>query len=777
MPVASDGFITGTDNADFITGGETPDTISGLGGNDSLVGEGGDDSLVGGAGNDTLRGGYGDDTLEGGDGDDEIEGLYGNDVIDTGAGNDHVFGRDGDDLIYGREGDDHLIGSIGTDTVYGGAGNDTMAGSQGNDEIHGGEGDDLAFIGTLEGSDRIFLDAGNDLLDGGFAGSSFYGEGGTGNDTMRAGVGDDTLLGGAGNDVLDGGAGNDMLTGGGDTDVVTGGDGDDVFIVLDAPGFLHITDFGSNGAADLMDLSQLDGYDTAEALSAVMTTQNGMSTFDLAVTDGTLVVTIASAEPLTATDFGLTGVLTGTLLEDTPDEEEDTTTDVGSDDPTDETAPLETFTLDGPDAGYFVVDGESGELSNIFWFSPSYNEVWDANGDHIYEVSLVEHDATGVEVSRSDLELVVGQSGVLWRDAGSDETPDDTATEPPDDTGTTETDTGDGVTYTLAGDDAGVFEVDSDTGDVSFRQWFTPSYDEVWDMNRDHIYEVAVIGQNAAGEELSREALELVVTETDAVWQEGSVVDEPDETPDEDDTGGEGSVDGSGGTAGLLYTLSGDDAAIFEVEAETGLVTMQSWFEPSFEDVWDMDRDHIYEISVSGTDADGEEISHVDLELVVSETDAVWQEAPPPSEGNPDGDTETPPETDESHDQSVDGSGGTEGLLYSLAGQDAAIFEVDSEAGLVTYQPWFTPSFEDVWDMDRDHIYEITVLGNDEAGEELSRVDLELVVSETDAVWQTAAPPEQTSGEELMNLLFTPMEDEDAVLPEEDIEESEEFIF
>lgn len=645
MPVEPDGSVTGTHGADFLTGTDAADTIFGLDGDDSLVGADGADSLVGGAGNDTLRGGHGDDTLLGGDGDDEIEGLYGNDVIDTGTGNDHVFGRDGDDLIYGREGDDHLIGSIGTDTVFGGAGNDTLAGSQGDDEIHGGDGNDLAFIGVLEGSDSIYMDAGNDLVDGASAGFSFYAEGGAGNDTLNSGVGDDTLFGGTGNDVLHGGEGDDTLAGGGDSDVVTGGDGDDVFILQDVPGHLQITDFGANGAADLIDLSQLAGYDTADAVSAVMTIQQGATTLNLDVTGGTLVVTILSQDPLVAEDMGLSGTLSATIIEDTPNDGTDSGGnhsggDDAVDDGTVEDGPdTGLFRLEGPDAGHFIVDPYTGAISNMDWFTPSYDQVWDTNGDHIYEVSVLGSDASGAEISRSDLELVVTRSGALWREAGADDTPDggpddnlhpegegtDPAEDGPEDGGTDS-----GPQFSLEGADASIFDVDQDTGDVSYKQWFTPAFDEVWDMDRDHVYEVSVIGSDASGTQVSRSDLELVVSETDAVWRTATPDSDeaPAESVPEDATAGLQSVDGSGGTHGLLYGLAGQDADIFEIDNATGIVTSKSWFQPSFDEVWDLDRDHIYEISVIGTDEDGGEVGRTDLELVVTESEAVWRQAP-----------------------------------------------------------------------------------------------------------------------------------------------------
>ncbi|OED46133.1 hypothetical protein AB838_21080 [Rhodobacteraceae bacterium (ex Bugula neritina AB1)] len=743
MPVDPEEPVFGSPDSDTILGTDGADTLFGGDGNDSLVGDLGADSLVGGNGNDTLRGGHGDDTLIGGEGDDEIEGLYGNDLIDTGAGNDHVFGRDGDDLIYGREGDDHLIGSVGTDTIYGGVGNDTLAGSQGNDEIHAGDGNDLAFIGRREDSDRIFMDAGNDFVDGAFAGSSFYAEGGAGNDTMNAGVGDDTLLGGSGDDVLSGGAGNDTLSGGGDNDIVSGGEGDDVFLLQDVPGTVLITDFGANGAADQIDLTAIAGYETAESVSAQMTYGPYQSTLNLDVTGGTLVVVIQHETPLSAADLGLSGTLTGTDTGEGPEVFGGGEDPSGGGDASDDTS-LDTFVLEGPDAGYFIIDPDNGTLSNIEWFTPQYSQVWDANGDHTYEVSVVERDAAGAEIDRSNLNLVVTQTDVSWRDAETgDLIGEETLTGGAGDDTVGGTDGGDGISdggdatlYTLSGADADLFVVDPATGDVAYQSWFTPNYYQVWDEDRDHVYEVSVVGTDANGVEVSQQHLELVVSETDAVWRDAVSGEDPDGSGGGDDTGngepGEGVFAGENAD-GVSYVLVGQDTGVFVIDPETGDVSFQNWFTPNYDEVWDMDRDHVYEVSIVGTDAAGAEVSRQDIELVVSETDAVWQEAV--ADGPSDGGDGTDPIDPETEDDSFAGPN-VDGVSYALVGEDAGVFVIDPETGDVSFQDWFTPNFEQVWDTDRDHIYEVSIVGTDAAGAEVSRQDIELVVSETEAVWQ-----------------------------------------
>lgn len=129
-------------------------------------------------------------------------------------------------------------------------------------------------------------------------------------------------------------------------------------------------------------------------------------------------------------------------------------------------------------------------------------------------------------------------------------------------------------------------------------------------------------------------------------------------------------------------------------------------------------------------------------------------------------------------DSLVGGAGGDTagGTVYALTGDDAAIFDVDAETGDVSYKSWFAPSFDDVWDMNRDHIYDVSVIGSDDAGDEVSRTDWQLLVSETEALRRGAAGqnlPDGPSAAELTALLFTPMENEDEIPVEEDMEEPE----
>ncbi|MGH6962836.1 MAG: beta strand repeat-containing protein, partial [Dongiaceae bacterium] len=135
------------------------------------------------------------------------------------------------------------FGGAGNDSIVGGAGKDTISGGAGGDSLTGGAGiDTVSYAGSLSGvtvdltnnSNNTTGDAAGDTLAGfeNVIGSDFDDSikadgfnnsvaGGAGDDALFAGAGIDTLLGGDGNDTLDL-AGN-LTT----ADRVDGGDGSD----------------------------------------------------------------------------------------------------------------------------------------------------------------------------------------------------------------------------------------------------------------------------------------------------------------------------------------------------------------------------------------------------------------------------------------------------------------------------------------------------------------------------------------------------------------------
>ncbi len=151
--------------SEVIGGTNANNMIYGGAGNDAIHGDGGNDVLDGGANDDHIYGGDGDDMIEGDVGFDFLRGDDGNDIIHGGADDDAVFGGDGDDMLFGDNGFDAVSGNNGNDTLFGGAQDDELLGGEGHDELHGDDGDDG--MDGEAGDDVLFGGRGNDLMVGG----------------------------------------------------------------------------------------------------------------------------------------------------------------------------------------------------------------------------------------------------------------------------------------------------------------------------------------------------------------------------------------------------------------------------------------------------------------------------------------------------------------------------------------------------------------------------------------------------------------------------------
>jgi Ca2+-binding RTX toxin-like protein len=285
--------------------------LRGTSGDDVIAGLGGHDLIYGGGGNDLICGGYGNDQLVGDDGNDNLRGEAGTDHSYGGEGNDTLGDRDPWDLdcclahtwdvYYGNNGSDtivysdrssqvrvtlddvandgqanegdnvhssieNIIGGWGDDVLMGSARDNYISGgSDGGDRLYGEAGNDVIVDrNTLPQTDRVFGGDGTDNLDVSQSWGPTYIGGGSGTDAVsyatrtaplrvttgdalandgQAGEGDhveasiEWVTGGTGNDALtgsnspnrlNGGAGNDTLNGQGGADQLRGDAGDDM---------------------------------------------------------------------------------------------------------------------------------------------------------------------------------------------------------------------------------------------------------------------------------------------------------------------------------------------------------------------------------------------------------------------------------------------------------------------------------------------------------------------------------------------------------------------
>ncbi|MGB7247920.1 MAG: DUF4347 domain-containing protein [Phormidesmis sp.] len=260
---------------------------------------------------------------------------------------------------------------------------------------------------------------------------------------------------------------------------------------------------------------------------------------------------------------------------------------------------------------------------------------------------------------------------------------------------------GNGLEYYFnAGDDAYLFDIDVDTGAITFKN--APDYENPTDADGNNVYFANVLAIDWSGQADSQ-FLAIVVQD----------VDEPGSAPVITSNGGEGyaykeveegtsfvldmsvtDVDGQSENNGITYSINaGEDADLFEINADTGALFFKT--RPDYENPDDADGNHIYGVNVLVGDSTGRYDSQY-IEI------AVTDEA-----GDEPLDVAVPEETTAVSDLPVtDAYGGS--ISYTLSGADAALFEV-STTGELTFKA--APDFENPADADGDNVYRLTLSG------------------------------------------------------------------
>ncbi|GGX62110.1 hypothetical protein GCM10011309_10060 [Litorimonas cladophorae] len=346
-----------------------------------------------------------------------------------------------------------------------------------------------------------------------------------------------------------------------------------------------------------------------------------------------------------------------------------------------------TYTLSGTDAGLFTINGSTGVVT--FNGAPDFESPADANGDNTYTVTVTASDGAEqvsqtVNISVTDENETPVISVVEATTVDENQTAAFTAT-------ATDVD-GDALSYALSGADAALFAIDAATGVVTFID--TPDFEAPADADGDNVYDVTVTATDGT---LST-SQDVAITVAD-VNEAPVVTSGPAFTAAENQTAAftasATDVDGDA----LSYALSGADAALFAIDAATGVVTFIDT--PDFEAPADADGDNVYDVTVTATD--GELSSSQDVAITVTDVN----EAPVVTSGPAFTAAENQTAAFTATATDVDG----DALSYALSGADAALFAIDAAAGVVTFIE--TPDFEAPADADGDNVYDVTVTATD----------------------------------------------------------------
>jgi VCBS repeat-containing protein len=367
-------------------------------------------------------------------------------------------------------------------------------------------------------------------------------------------------------------------------------------------------------------------------------------------------------------------------------------------DPDDEAV---TYALSGADAALFEIDSVTGAIG--FRAAPDFEAPGDADGDNVYDIlvtatdgSLSTSQAVAITVADVNLaptitgaepaEFAENATGIVLTAIGVD--PENLR--------------GGATTWALSGGDAALFAIDSVTGAVSFLA--TPDYEAPGDADGDNVYDIVVTLSD--GQLSDSRAVAVTVTDvyeniapaitsaaTADFAEAGSGVAYAATATDTGDAAGPGAVP-------LAWTLSGTDAALFDIDAATGEVTFRTT--PDYEAPADAGADNVYDIVVTASDG----VLESSLAVAITVTDV--DQAPVFTSGF----TGWVPETTRriAYDAAATDPDGRP-VTFALSGTDAAFFRINATTGVVSFLT--PPNFEARADADADNVYDIVVTASD----------------------------------------------------------------
>ena len=370
----------------------------------------------------------------------------------------------------------------------------------------------------------------------------------------------------------------------------------------------------------------------------------------------------------------------------------------------------EFYTVDG---SQYVVDGSATSAESLVISSSGL----DASGNVIAEGVVWQAETSFLGLSTLQLvgaglgSAVVVGAAVSSSDSGSGSstTPDTTAPEITSGTTAAAIDENSGanqvvytvtatddnaITYSLSGDDASLFTIGAITGIGAATGEVTLIADP--DYETQSSYNFTVVATDEAGNE-SEQAVSLDINDVDEI---APIITSGETATAIDENSGANqvvyTVTATDDNA-VTYSLSGDDASLFTIDSTTGEVTLTA--DPDYE------TQSSYSFSVVATDEAGNESEQavsLDINNIEDET------APIITSGT----TATAIDENSGANQVVYTVVATDdnSVTYSLSGDDASVFTIDSATGDVTLTA--DPDYE------AQSSYRFNVVATDEAGNE-----------------------------------------------------------
>lgn len=408
----------------------------------------------------------------------------------------------------------------------------------------------------------------------------------------------------------------------------------------------------------------------------------------------------------------------------------------------------------GADANLFNINANTGKIH--FKAAPDWHNPGDADGNNVYELNVLAFDSNWNADSQF-MSVVVGapptitsngggSTATIHVDEGNTFVTNVNSTDPNGDT------EGNGIQYYLNdGADAHLFEINHDTGEISFKT--PPDWENAIDADGNNVYDVNVVAIDSVGHADSQ-FMSVVV---DNVAESGGA-------PVITSNGGEDTAfiymdegikfvtnvnttpgDGGNTDEGITYRINdGVDADKFRINKTTGRLSFKST--PDYENPTDDDGDGIYELNVLARGANGQTDSQYIQVGIGNAQEGNFK----PIITSHNGDDSVVVHVAENSSavtnvDSTDADGDTEGngITYSLeGGEDASKFAINSSTGELRFKA--NPDWEDPTDTDENNVYFVNVKATDSTGRDDNQF-FAVVVDDVHPEGGSSTPPEITS--------------------------------
>ena len=252
------------------------------------------------------------------------------------------------------------------------------------------------------------------------------------------------------------------------------------------------------------------------------------------------------------------------------------------------------YSIGGTDAALFDISTTTGAVS--FKTAPNFEAATDSGTNNVYDITVTATDALGHAATHNVAITVTDVNEAPTLTSGATANFAENATGTVYTVTATDPDASTTFTYALGGTDAARFAINSSSGVVTFAT--APNFEAATDSGANNVYDITVTASDGTNT-TAAQAVAITVTDVNEtpVITSGAAVNFAENATGTVYTAT--ATDPDAGTT-LSYALGGADAALFAINASSGVVTFVT--APNREAPTDAGADNVYDITVTASD-------------------------------------------------------------------------------------------------------------------------------------------------------------------------------